>query len=329
MDIRVLNAHEIRQALPMTAAVEAMKEAFAQYSTDQASVPLRSRIEVPQHEGVTLFMPAYLHTSQDMAVKIVSVFPRNMEKDFATIYAVVVALDAETGRPIALMEGASLTAIRTGAASGAATDLLARPESKTVAVFGSGAQARTQLEAVCTVREIEKVWVYSLDETGIQIFVEDLTGMGPIPTDIEVVANPAQAVSGADIICTATTSSTPVFDANDLKSGTHINAIGAFTPEMQEVDSETVRRSLLVVDSREACLAEAGDIIIPVRTGQIAESHIHAELGEIVAGTKPGRSDPDQITLFKSVGIAVQDAVAASRALMGAKSDEIGQIIAL
>ncbi len=329
MEIRVLNTQAIRQALPMATAIEAMKEAYSQLSSGQASVPLRSRIDVSQHDGITLFMPALLHGSNDLALKIVSVFPHNLEKGLPTITAIVIALHSETGQPLGILEGGSLTAIRTGAASGAATDLLARPESQTVAIFGSGVQARTQLEAVCTVRPIEQVFIYSVDEPGAQAFVSEMAGRGPIPDEIIIVSAPSDAIHEADIICTATTSSTPVFDGEGLKAGTHINAIGSFTPAMQELDTSTVRRARVIVDSRDAVLNEAGDLIIPIEEGLITPEWIYAELGEIVLGEKPGRTDPEQITLFKSVGVAVQDAVAASRALAGSEEMGLGQIIRL
>jgi ornithine cyclodeaminase len=329
MEVRVLNAGEVRQALPMSIAVEAMKEAFAQLSRGQASMPMRSRIDVTKQEGITLFMPALLHDSQDMAIKIVSVFPRNVDSNLATINAVVVVIDAKTGIPIAILEGASLTAIRTGAASGAATDLLARPDSRSVAIFGSGVQARTQLEAVCTVRSIEQVWVFSLDKPGARGFANEMAGRGPIPNRINIAESPRAAIVEADVICTATTSSTPVFDGTELKPGTHINAVGSFTPDMQELDVETIKKSLLIVDSIEAALDEAGDLIIPINQGLITTDWIHAELGDIVIGKKSGRDNPDQITLFKTVGLAVQDAISARRALRRAEEIDLGQIINL
>jgi ornithine cyclodeaminase/alanine dehydrogenase-like protein (mu-crystallin family) len=322
MEIRFLDASDVRQALPMGSAIDAMKDAFAQLSMGKATVPMRSHIEVKQHSGITLFMPALLHESQDMAIKIVSVFPNNMERGEPTINALVVAIDAETGMPKAVIEGASLTAIRTGAASGAATDLLAREDAIIAAIFGSGVQARTQLEAVCTVRKIQEVRVFSLDEPGARAFIEEIAGLGPIPKNIRIVNTPTDAIIKADIICTATTSSTPVFDGKDLELGTHINAVGSFTPEMQELDIETVKKSLVVVDSREAALIEAGDLIIPIERGEIKPEWIYAEIGDLVRSVKPGRTDPTQITLFKSVGIAVQDAISASLAL--ARADEIG-----
>ncbi|MFQ5921708.1 MAG: ornithine cyclodeaminase family protein [Anaerolineales bacterium] len=329
MQIRILTEEEVRLALPMGEAIQAMKEAFRQLSAGSASVPLRSRIDMANREAVALFMPALLHTTGDLAVKIVNVFPQNVQRELPTIHAVVVTIDPETGRLLALLEGGSLTAIRTGAASGAATDLLARSDARRVGIFGSGVQARTQLEAVCTVRDIEEAWVYSIDREGAQTFAEELAGKGPIPNEITVAAEPAEAVVAAEVVCTATTSSTPVFSGKDLRPGTHINAVGAYTPEMQELDEHAVEQAHVVVDSREAVLAEAGDLMIPIQKGLIREDHIRAELGEIVSGDAPGRSTDDQITLFKSVGVAVQDAAAAGLSLRRAEELGLGQIVEL
>lgn len=329
MQIRILTGEEVRLALPMPETIEIIKEAFRQLSARKASVPLRTRIEVTDQEGVALFMPALLHTTRDLAIKIVSVFPRNTDLELPTIHAVVVAIDPDTGRPLALIEGGSLTAIRTGAASGAATDLLARSGTRQVAIFGSGVQARTQLEAVCAVRDIEAAWVYSINKEGAQTFAEEMAGVGSIPSQINVATDPADALAGADVVCTATTSSTPVFSGRDLRPGTHINAVGAFTPEMQELDEHTVERAYVVVDSRAAALAEAGDLMIPIQKGLIREDHIRAELGEIVSGDAPGRTSDDQITLFKSVGVAVQDAAAAGLALRRAEELGLGQLVEL
>ncbi|MGD8813050.1 MAG: hypothetical protein PVI78_01085 [Anaerolineales bacterium] len=327
MELRILTEEQVRQALPMADAIEAMKQAFGQLSTAQTSLPLRSRIEVS--EGFTLIMPAFLHQNSDLAVKIVSVFPQNPEQGLPTIHAAVLLIDSDTGAPVALMEGASLTAIRTGAASGAATDLLAPAAAKSVAILGSGVQARTQLEAVCTVREIERAWVYSIDAPGMEAFAEEMAGRGPIPQDLKPAKDAHQAVSQADIICTATTSSTPVFDGNRVPRGVHINAVGSFTPTMQELDEAIIQRALVIVDSRQAALAEAGDLIVPLQSGVISEDWIQAELGEIVQGIHPGRTEADQITIFKSVGIAVQDAAAAAQAYAGAIAAGLGQTISL
>jgi ornithine cyclodeaminase len=329
VELRILNAAEVRQALPMSAVIEAMKAAFNQFSAGQADVPLRSRILLPQQNGVALFMPAYLPQSDDLAVKVVTVFPNNIQQGQPIIYATVLVLDTVTGRPLAMLEGSALTAIRTGAGAGAATDLLARPDAETATIIGSGVQARTQLEAVCTVRPIRTVWLYSPNEQHAQAFAAEMAGQGPIPTDIRPVSTVNEAVEAADIICTATTSSNPVFDGRALKPGTHINAVGSYMPHMQEVDITTIRRALVVVDSRESVMAEAGDLIAPLQAGEITESHIHAELGEIVAGTKDGRTSPDQITYFKSCGLAVQDAAAARVALQNALRLNLGTVVSL
>jgi ornithine cyclodeaminase len=328
-ELRILNAAEIRQALPMSAVIEGMKAAFSQFSTGAATVPLRSRIAVPQQNGVALFMPAFLTGSDDLAIKVVTVFPKNIQRGEPMIYASVLVLDTVSGRPLAFLEGSSLTAIRTGAGSGAATDLLARADAKTAVIIGSGVQARTQLEAICTVRQIESVRVYSPNQAHAAAFAEAMAGQGPIPDDVQPVSDVSAAVQTADIICTATTSNTPVFNGRDLKPGTHINAVGSFMPEMQEVDPETIRRSLIVVDSREGVLAEAGDLLVPLQAGQITEDHIKAELGEIAAGMKNGRTSPDQITYFKSVGHAVQDAAAARIALQNALAMNLGTIVSM
>jgi ornithine cyclodeaminase/alanine dehydrogenase-like protein (mu-crystallin family) len=326
--LRLIRAGDLRRALPMQEAVEAVKAAFVEYSTGRATVPLRTRLDLPEKEAATLVMPAHLAQSHALAVKVVSVFPANPAAGLPTIHALVVVLDPDTGRPTALIEGASLTALRTGAASGAATDLMARPDARILAVFGSGVQARTQAEAVCAVRPIEAIRIFSLDPEGARRMVDDLAFLR-LPQGISVATSAADAVRGADIVCTATTSSTPVFDDPDIGPGTHINAIGAFTPQMAEVPAETVRRARIAVDSRAGALAEAGDLLQPLRTGMISERDIAVEIGEIAAGISPGRGDPSEITLFKSVGLAVQDAAAAAAALRHAEAEGLGRMIEL
>ncbi|HLA98429.1 MAG TPA: hypothetical protein VJL34_08240 [Anaerolineales bacterium] len=324
----ILNASQVRQALPMEQTIAAMKRAYAALSSGDAQVPLRVRLPIPAHQAVSLFMPAYVQDvegGESLAVKVVSLYPKNLARGMPLIHAAVLALEAHSGRPVALLEGGALTAIRTGAASGAATELLARPDSRVAAVFGAGVQGRTQLEAVCSARAIQTAWVYDPNPERVDDFIQELAGAGPIPKDLRPAATPAQAVAEADIICTATTSSTPVFADSDLKPGVHINAVGSYTPEMQEIPSETVRRAYVVLDSRSAALAETGDLIQPLAQGLITPEHIQAELGELVLGRKPGRTAPDQVTLFKSVGVAVQDAVAAQLALENARRMGLGQ----
>jgi alanine dehydrogenase len=325
--IRILSREDVQQALSMGQAVEAMKAAFAQLSTGRADVPLRAALQVDQHNGVTLFMPAYLAADDQMAVKIVSVFNDNPAQGLPLIHALVVVVDATTGRPAAVMDGTVLTALRTGAASGAATDLLARRDVHRAAVFGAGAQGRTQLEAVCTVRPIREARVYDVAPEQAVAYADEMSQRLSLP--VRVAETPARAVRQADVICTATTSSSPVFEDADVRPGTHINAVGAYTPHMQEVPAETVLRARVVIDHREASLAEAGDLLIPLQQGLMTEAHIYAELGEIVAGRKPGRASSEEITLFKSVGVAVQDVAAAGAVLEAARRLGLGTEVAL
>jgi ornithine cyclodeaminase/alanine dehydrogenase-like protein (mu-crystallin family) len=223
------------------------------------------------------------------------------------------------------MDGTYLTALRTGAASGAATDLLARSDSKVAAIFGAGVQGRTQLEAISEVRDLERVLVFDVNRAAAEQFTIVMRGKrGRVPADLEVASNPAAAVREADIICTTTTSGEPVFEDADLRSGVHINAVGAFTPDTREVPTATLQRARLFVDSREACWAEAGDLIIPRDEGAIAESDILAELGELVTGVARGRLSDDEITFFKSVGNAVQDVAVASKVLAQAERQGLG-----
>jgi len=323
MKLKILSSRDISQVTTMTEAIAAVKEAYVQLSTGKAVMPLRTQVPVQSRDGMTLFMPAYLTTSDALGTKIVSVFPENLKRNLPTIHAVVITVNTETGKPQAIMDGTYLTALRTGAASGVATELMARTEACVTAIMGAGVQARPQLEAVCTVRAVEKVWVYDCVPEAAAAYVKDMKVHGtPIPGDISVAESPAQAVREADIICTATTSFKPVFNDDDLKQGVHINGVGSYTPEMQEIPSETVVRSKVVVDSRSACLAEAGDLIIPLKEGLITEDHIHGEIGEVAAGVLAGRESDYEVTFFKSVGLAVQDVAVAE--LIRQKAEELG-----
>jgi ornithine cyclodeaminase/alanine dehydrogenase-like protein (mu-crystallin family) len=314
MKIRVLAAADVRAALPMPMAIEAMKSAFGQFSSGDATVPLRGRLHTDK--GVTLLMPAFLRRSRNLAVKVVSVFGDNPSLGLPTVSALVLVLDAETGIARAVIEGDSLTALRTGAAGGLAADLLARSDASTAALFGAGVQGRAQLTAVCAVRSIRRVMVFDPSPEAAARLVKEI-GTWPNAPQARVAVSSAEAVRQADIVMTATTATTPVFDGNDLQPGTHITGVGSFTPEMQEIDASVVRRAYVVVDAREAAMAEAGDLIK-------AEASIDAELGEIVNGDKPGRQNDEQITFFKSVGMAAQDAVAAAAVLAAAEDEGLG-----
>ncbi len=322
----ILNSNEVRQALPMKRAISAMKDAYASLSDGTAVAPLRTRLPIPSRDAISLFMPAYMKkdTTEALAVKVVSLYPSNPPRGLAYIQAAVLVIDPETGRAIALLEGSALTAIRTGAGSGAAIDLLSRKDSKVVAIFGAGPQGKTQLEAACSARTIETAFIFNPTVEKAEAFVKEMAGLGNIPQDIRVAKTPKEAIEHADIICTATGSTKPVFEDKDVKPGTHISAIGAYTPEMQELPIETVAHSRIVVDSRATVMEEAGDIVKAIKAGLINEWNIHAELGEIVLGIKSGRQSDDEITFFKSVGNAVQDAAAAQVALKNAREMKLG-----
>jgi alanine dehydrogenase len=321
--MRLLTRSDVQRALSMREAVEIIKRAFAELSTGKAESPLRAVVAQPKHDGVTLFMPAYLSESDALAVKIASIHNRNPERGLPRINALVVAIDPATGQPLAAMEGGYLTALRTGAASGAATDLLARADAETAAIIGAGRQARTQLLAVAAVRPIKRAWIYSRHRESSEALIAEMQPQ--LSMELLAADSPSEAVRDADVICAATNSSTPVFDGEDLKPGAHVNGTGSYTHEMQEVDFVTLRRaSKIVVDERKAALAEAGDLIVAINRGAIRLEDIYAELGEIAAGLKPGRQREDEITYFKSVGNAVQDAAVAQAIYRKAVEENLG-----
>jgi len=273
-------------------------------------------------------MPAYLPQNEALGVKVASICSGNLSQGLPTVTALITLLDSQTGLPVAIMEGTYLTSLRTGAASGLATDLLARKDVHTLAVIGAGAQARTQIEAVNCVRNIQETHLYSRTRISTETLARELAHTCPKLT-VVVAKSSSEAVKGADIVVAATNSSTPVFNGTDIMDGAHINAIGSFRPDMQEIDEYTVKRSIVIVDQCEAVLSEAGDIVIPLRKGIITEQHIQAELGEIVAGEKIGRKTANDVTLFKSVGNAAQDIGVAKLVLESAAANNLGAIVPL
>jgi ornithine cyclodeaminase len=325
----VLTRGQVRDLVSMPDAIELMKTAFAELSAGRTNSPLRTVIPLPDREGDALFMPAYVPAMDALGLKSVNVFRRNPERGLPVIHAIVSLVDPETGQPLAFMDGTYLTALRTGAVSGAAADLLSRPESRVLAAIGAGAQGVTQIAAVCAVRPIERVIAIDVSESALERLRQLLRVDWPeIESRLETTTD-ASAVSEADIICTATTSHTPVFRDGDVQPGTHISAVGAYTPEMQELPAETVARATVVVDAIDAALSEAGDLIIPLRDGLVTREHFARELGMVASGSAPGRTSDDEVTLFKSVGNAVQDVVVAKRAVERAREQGVGTEIEL
>ncbi|OGQ06132.1 MAG: hypothetical protein A2026_18135, partial [Deltaproteobacteria bacterium RBG_19FT_COMBO_46_12] len=243
-------------------------------------------------------------------------------KKLSTIQAAYLLNDPTTGELLALMDGILLTAMRTGATSALATKYLSRKNSETLGIIGAGAQAPFQAEAISKVRPIHRMLVYDMERRIAENFSGAVSNSLRIP--VHVMTSPRDVVVESDILVTVTTSTTPVFDGRHLKGGTHINAVGAYTPEMRELDDFTIGKSKIVVDTYEGCMAEAGDLLIPIRNGKLSKENIYADLGEIVLGQKPARTREDEITLFESVGFALEDLVVASLAYGRASEKGVG-----
>lgn len=332
--MRTLTSQQLRDLVPMRDAVELMKAAFETASSGKTISPLRTPIEMPDGSGVSLYMPAYVPATNGnpagSGAKIVSVYGGNADRGLPTINAIVVLVDPETGVPIGLIEGGTMTALRTGAVSGAATDLLARSDARVLTVIGAGAQGVTQAAAVAAVRDLEAIFIVDLNPDAAATFAERL-GVWDAASSakVRVATNTKEALRDSDIVCTATTSTRPVYDHVHIAAGTHINAVGAFTPQMQEIPVETLQAARIVVDEVEAALHEAGDLIIPIESGELDRDRIADELGQIVAGDRPGRESDDEITFFKSVGNAIQDMIVGAVALQRANERNVGETVSL
>jgi ornithine cyclodeaminase len=306
----------------MPQAIDAMHEAFVALSAGRAQAPLRVALDT--EGGVSLFMPASLETRRVAGAKVVSVNSGNSALGLPAIHAVVLVLDPVTGCATALMDGTWLTALRTGAVGALAARLFAREDAAVVTVFGAGVQARTQLEAVRCVRPIEEVRIVSPVRAESEAFAAEVAGV-----EVVIVDDPGEALRSADIVVTATTSTVPVFPGALVEAGTHVTGVGSYTLDMREVDTDLVRRARVFVDERAGCMAEAGDIVGPIRDGDLTEDVILAEIGEVAGGSAPGRTRPEDITFFKSVGNAVQDVAVASRVLEVAEARGLGTLVEL
>ena len=308
-----LSDHDIEKNLTMKETIDTVEQAFKEYAKGNVVLPTRSTIMIPKHNGSISFMPSYLTELEAQATKIISIYPDNRGKGLPTTVAWIVVNNPKTGMVQAFMDSTYLTAMRTGAITGVAAKYLAPEDSKTVAIFGAGVQGRTQTWAACTVRDIERVYVFDLYPEARERFAEDMSeklGIEVIPA-----ASGEEACRDADIVLTATTSPKPVLKREWLKEKVHVSAIGAFYPDWRELDTATVAESKLVIDDMEGIELEAGDILIPIEEGAITWDHVHAELKELVSGQKVGRTAEDTITVFKSVGIAIQDSSVANLVL--------------
>jgi ornithine cyclodeaminase/alanine dehydrogenase-like protein (mu-crystallin family) len=302
----------VRRLLPMDKCIDLMADALAGLARGNAANPLRSVLMLPfetAKPSALATMPAALGDPPALGVKIISVYPGNHDAGIESHQGFVLLFEPEHGSPVALIDAIEITAIRTAAVSGLATRLLARPEAGELAILGSGTQARSHLAAMRAVRRISRVRAWSPHRERLDAFVRQAAA-----PDVPVEAAPdaRTAVEGSDIVCTVTASPEPVLQGAWLSAGAHVNAVGASQPTSRELDSDAVRRSRLFVDRRDSAASESGDYLIPLREGAISEDHIVAEIGEVAAGMAAGRGSPDEITLFKSLGLAVEDLAAAT-----------------
>lgn len=321
---------DLKQLVSMRQCIELVKDAFVELYQNRADVPLRLGLDVDPGKDVTLLMPAHMPKLGALGFKVVSVYQSNSERGLPVTSAMVSMLDAETGVPKAIINGSYLTQLRTGAVSGAAAEFMSREDSRNLVVIGGGAQGVTQAAAIAAVRDIENITVINRFESSFPRFKATIEEDWPELADrLTLTTEPEEPVRNADIICLATTSKQPVFDASWVKPGTHVSGVGSFTPERQETPEAYVVNARIVVDMMEHALAETGDLIIPIEKGTLKSSDIVGELGGLVLGEFVGRTSPEENTFFKSVGNAVQDMAVGSYAVQQAIEKGIGQEVDL
>lgn len=321
MKTLILNQQEVPQLLPMSECITVMEDTLKALANEQAILPLRPTMPLPGG-NIFVLMPSYLGSIQAVGTKAISVFPGNHGTQYDAHQGVVLVFETEHGTLQAIVDATSITAIRTPAVSGAATKLLARPDASDLAILGAGTQARGHLEAMLAVRPIRRVRVWSLPEEGAQEFARSQSERFGIP--VTAAASAQEAVQGAEIICTTTSAREPILDGNWISSGAHINAVGSSVPQARELHTNAVVRSRLFVDRRESTIHEAGDFLFPKREDAIDDDHIQGEIGEILTGKVKGRQSEDEITLFKSLGLAIEDLAAARYAYQKAQERGMG-----
>jgi len=322
----LLNRREIERLLDPDRLVESLGPAMAELSAGHVSMPARVAAQVGKHGGLLATMPVYLPSPQVLETKLVSVFPQNAARGLPSHQAVILVFDPATGSLRAMLDGTAITAVRTAAGSALATRLLARPEARTLAIVGTGVQARTHAQAIPRVRPVREIRVIGRHHDRAAALAEEIAhGLGVAAKAYDWGRG---AFAGVDIICATTHSPEPVVSGEWLEPGMHINSVG-LNAQGRELDGETVKRALVVVETRAAALAPApsgsNDLLWAIRDGLVGEDHIHAEIGELISGVRPGRTSAQQITLYKSVGVAAQDAVAAHLVLEAAAERGVGR----
>jgi alanine dehydrogenase len=312
-----LTEKDVRAVLSPLELIEVMERALADFSAGRVAQPVRTAIEAAERSFFAV-MPALYRAQGVMGAKLVTVFPGNAARGKHTHLAAIALFDPDDGEMLALLDGRYITEARTAAASAVSVKYLARPEARTLAILGSGVQAASHYDALRTVRAFDDVRVWSPTAARRQQFASARTG-------VRAAASPAEAVAGADVIVVATSSVVPAIESAWVKDGAHVIAIGACRPSQREVDPALVARASLVVDSRAAALVESGDVVQTIAEGRIAAEHVRAELGEIVEGTREGRRSANEVTLFKSLGLAVEDIAAAAVAYRRAREAGLGE----
>jgi alanine dehydrogenase len=307
MEVLIVNQREVPELLPMGECIDVMAEALAALTRGDAVMPLRGMAGVPDQPGLLAWMPSMLPGSDVMGIKVISVFP-NEGTELESHQGAILLFESEQGRLLAVVDASEVTAIRTAAVSGLATRLLAREDADELAILGSGTQARTHLEAMMAVRDLRQVRVWSRKPDHARSFAADASSRHGLP--VASTGTAREAVEGAGIVCTTTSSTEPVLEGRWLPPGTHVNAVGFAGPTGRELDTEAIARSRLFADRRESILAEAGDFLIPRAEGAVADDHVAGELGEVVLGKVDGRTSPEQITVFESLGLAIEDLAA-------------------
>ncbi len=322
MKVLIADQKLVTELLPMEEAIPVMREALTMLAGGDVVMPLRSMLALPQGDAVMGLMPSYLGGLEAVGVKVVAAFPANFGTEYDTHQGVVLFFDTERGLLRAIVDATSITALRTAAVSGLVTDLLAKPDAGDLAIIGAGTQAHTHLQAMRAVRPVRRVRVYSVPAESAAEFAERESRLTGLP--VEAIETAEEAVAGADLICTTTTATEPVVQGAWVSPGAHVNAVGAYTPATRELDSALVAQARLYADRRESLLSEAGEFLIPKGEGLIGDEHIVGEIGEVLTGRAPGRTSPDEITLFKSLGIAIEDLAAAHRVYEIAREKDLG-----
>ncbi len=325
IEVLIVNQAEVPRLLPMKECVDVMARAFAALARGEADMPVRQILWMAEKRGALGLMPAHLTSHASLGLKAVTFFPRNEGTDLDSHQGAVLLFETGRGRLLAIMDATSITSVRTAAVSGLATRLLARPEAGDLALVGSGVEARTHLEAMLAVRTLKRIRVVSKTFEKARSFADrESKRHGVTITPCRTVE---EAVSGADIVCTVTSSREPVVHGAWLAPGTHVNAVGSSVATSRELDSAAVAKARLFVDHRESALAEAGDFLLARAEGAVDDAHILGNLGELVTQQIPGRQSPTEITLFKSVGLAIEDVAAAQHIYSKARGSGFGKLV--